>query len=676
MEKKIISTKADTLLAIKDLVKKSYIEDMVIVTAGEFMHKKMEIFHKVYEHFKGDKIVVRSSPINEDNVAAVDDLHLANVLGVDSGDSDQVCDAIMSIFKSYVKGELTDENIEEIKDEQVLIQRESKNIVLSGVVFTRDIINNRPYYMVNYDANRKTDFISTSRNERTLWIARNVSREFLDVKFLKLLMAIREIEDIFKQEEALDIGFGIDEENNIIIFRVRQLVKLIGKSKTMTDREFADTKAFAKCNYLDTGHILSDMAYCKVAELIGHNPRPLDYSIVKEYIVSKSWNRGLCDLGYSYVPESLIQKVGNKPYMSVSYAFEGLTPEDLNSQLKFKLYGYYEDKLKKNKTIHDKFESEIMFTSYDFSTDKRLIELRENDFSEGEIQQIRNCLYNLTKEAVFSYDEITNSDKQSLLLLIKTRRQISDSSPLEETNVMKLHKYVMEINDSIKKHAVQQLARQDRYSTMAQNFCDSLVAQGYFTEEEMKAFKASVPTVFTDFDRDFDSFIHGETSLEEFNENYGQLRMSTYNIRTDCYQNMSFEVIPNSPSRKDKKQIEPKLLDTKKLMQALRDAGITISPEKFMEFMVKAIKNREYFLFEYSKSISLMLDIIIQLGATIGIAREDMSYLEIQDLLSYHSRESYIQTTQTNRSIYHSNTYLVLPNVIFDVGDIDVIGKS
>jgi len=226
------------------------------------------------------------------------------------------------------------------------------------------------------------------------------------------------------------------------------------------------------------------------------------------------------------------------------------------------------------------------------------------------------------------------------------------------------------------KHAVQQLARQDRYSTMAQNFCDSLVTQGYFTEEEMKAFKASIPTVFTDFDRDFDSFIHGETSLEEFNENYGQLRMSTYNIRTDCYQNMSFEVIPNSPSRKDKKQIEPKLLDTKKLMQALRDAGITISPEKFMEFMVKAIKNREYFLFEYSKSISLMLDIIIQLGATIGIAREDMSYLEIQDLLSYHSRESYIQTTQTNRSIYHSNTYLVLPNVIFDVGDIDVIGKS
>ena len=129
MEKKIISTKADTLLAIKDLVKKSYIEDMVIVTAGEFMHKKVEIFHKVYEHFKGDKIVVRSSPINEDNVTAVDDLHLANVLGVDSGDSDQVCDAIMSIFKSYVKGELTDENIEEIKDDSYVTLRTQENML-------------------------------------------------------------------------------------------------------------------------------------------------------------------------------------------------------------------------------------------------------------------------------------------------------------------------------------------------------------------------------------------------------------------------------------------------------------------------------------------------------------------------------------------------------------------
>lgn len=676
MENKLISTKADTLLAIKNSVKKSQIEDMVIVTVGNFMNKKVETFHMVYQQFRGDKIVVRSSPKNEENVAAVDDFHLANVLGVDSDDLSQVCDAIMSIVKSYVKGEFNDSLVEEIKDEQILIQRESKNIVLSGVVFTRDIIHNRPYYMVNYDTNRNNDYISIRKNEKTLWIARNVSREFLDIKFLKLLLAIREIEEIFPDEEALDIGFGIDDKNNIIIFRVRQLVKLIGKSKTMTDREFADTKAYAKCAYLDTNHILSDMAYCGVAELIGHNPRPLDYSIVKEFIASKIWNRGLCDLGYSYVPDALLQKIGNKPYLSISYSFEGLTPEDLNSQLKFKLYAYYEKKLKQDKHMHDRLELDVMFSSFDFATDKRLEELYDEGFSRSEIEQIRTCLYKLTKDAVYSYDEVTNADKTALLLLIKLRRQIIDGAPLDESNVMKLHKYIMELTDCIKKYAVQQLARQDRYASMARNFCETLVTQGYFTQEEMDAFKASIRTVFMEFDIDFDRFIHGELSREEFDETYGQLRMSTYNIRTDCYSSMSFDIIPDSPSRKDKKQKEARLLDTKKLMEALKNAGLNISPEKFMEFMVKALKNREFFFFEFSKSISLMLDIIIQIGELIGIAREDLSYLELQDLLSYHSRESYVQITQTNRSIYHSNTYLVLPNIIFDVGDIDVIGKN
>ncbi len=52
----------------------------------------------------------------------------------------------------------------------------------------------------------------------------------------------------------------------------------------------------------------------------------------------------------------------------------------------------------------------------------------------------------------------------------------------------------------------------------------------------------------------------------------------------------------------------------------------------------------EYFKFEFTKSLSLMLDVIVKLGEVMAIPREDMSYLEIQDLLSYHSRDSYIQT--------------------------------
>lgn len=115
------------------------------------------------------------------------------------------------------------------------------------------------------------------------------------------------------------------------------------------------------------------------------------------------------------------------------------------------------------------------------------------------------------------------------------------------------------------------------------------------------------------------------------------------------------------------------MLDSDKLQQALLDAGIHITPEKFMDFVIRATKNREYFKFEFTKSLSLILETIIHLGDMLGIAREDMSYLEIQDLLSYHSRNSYIQIIEQRRTLYHANTYLVLPEVIFGVGDIDVI---
>ena len=64
------------------------------------------------------------------------------------------------------------------------------------------------------------------------------------------------------------------------------------------------------------------------------------------------------------------------------------------------------------------------------------------------------------------------------------------------------------------------------------------------------------------------------------------------------------------------------------------------------------------------------------MGDILGIAREDMSYLEIQDLLSYHSRDSYIQIIEMRRNMYHANRYLMLPEVIFDVGDIDVVDFS
>lgn len=673
MGKPEISTKSDTLMSIRDLVKKSYVEDIEVVYVREFLGGSSDVYSRIAKTFAGDTIVVRSSSKNEDSMVSSNAGHFESVLGVDSSSEKEVCDAITAVMHSYIEGEVTDSALEQIMDEQILVQRQTKDIKLSGVVFTRDIIYNRPYYMITYDDNGSTDSVTSGQGGKTKWIAKNVSREFVDDDFLALIFAVREIEEIFGDVEALDIEFGIDSNRRVVIFQVRPLAAIIGKPTPMTDHEFIDTKAFAKCNYLDTNHILSDMAYWNPAEIIGTNPRPLDYSLYRELITARIWSKGLEELGYTQVDDELMQKVGNKPYISVNYTFDGLTPACIDGQLRYKLNRYYESKLKKDKTAHDKIEFEIVFNSYDFMTDERLKELAENGFTDSEINQIRNALFELTQNVVNSYDDICDRDNKALEMLTELRHDIRDHSPLSDTNVMKLYNYIEVLLNSIKQHGTPQFTRQARCAFMARSFCRTLVEKGYFTQNEMDAFMLSISTVASEFERDFDRYSHGEMTREEFNRIYGHLRLGTYDIRTDCYREMYFDMGSVRLTGNNKKQREAAMLDETKLKMALDEAGLDITPAKFTEFLISATKNREYFKFEFTKSLSLMLEIIIKLGGILGIAREDMSYLEIQDLLSYHSRDSYIQIIQARRNMYHAYKYLVLPEVIFGVGDIDVI---
>ncbi len=673
MDKSIISTKADRLLAISDVLKKSYIEKSMVIRVSDFTKSKTVIFHTISEMFKGDKIVVRSSSKNEDSMSGSNAGHYESVLNVNSSDYEEVCQAIVTVINSYMDNNVSDAAMADISEEQILIQKQATDIIMSGVIFTRDIVNNTPYYMISYDEDGTTDYVTSGQGGKTKWIARNVSREFVDEQFYSILEAVKELEGIFSDVEALDIEFGVNSQKQVVIFQVTPLVAVINNAKPMTDKDFADTKSFAKCAYLDTNHMMSDMAYWNPADVIGTNPRPLDYSLYSEFITASVWTDAIAKLGYDNVSAELMQKIGNKPFVSINRAIEGLTPRGLDSQLKYKLNQYYREELAKDKNIHSTIEQQLLFNSFDFVTDKKLQDMMEHGFTEVEFWRIREALYKLTINVLASYDNICNRDLNDIDQLAQIRHQIREEAPLTETNVMKLYKYVEELRTSILEHGAPQFVRQARCAAIAKKFCDSLVEGDFFSKDEMDSFMLSIPTVKTEFESDFESYRKGQLSKEEFNKKYGHQRLGTYDIRTDCYGNMQFDSVSLKTNSIKKKNIQGKLLDYDKLKKALEAAGLKVTPEKFTDFLIKATKNREYFHSEYTKSLSLMLEIIIKLGDVLGIAREDMSYLEIQELSSYHSRDSYIQIIESRRTMYHANSYLMLPEVILGLGDIDVI---
>ncbi len=662
-----ITTKSDTWLLLRDIVKKSFIEEMTVIKVKDYLEREEEVLKAVSNTYSGDNIVVRSS-VKTVNSEYPDAMNHFCVYDIPSCDEDEVASAFDVIIASY-RDEMDD--VEGLGTREILIQRQATDIIISGVIHTRDIIYNRPYYVVTY-RDYSDGQITKEKSKHVKWIAKNVSREFIDEKFYKLIDAAKEIEKIYSDMEALDIEFAIDKSENIIIFMVKPLGVMRGKQKPISDHDFSDTKAFAKCHYLDNNKFLSDKAYWNPSGALGINPRPLDYSIYRSIITDSIWNDSITELGYSEVADELMLKIGNRPYITINNAFEALTPSAIDKKLKHKLLEYYNNQLLKDRKLHDKVETELVFNAYDFSTDDNMRKLIFEGFTKEETVVLRDALYNITASILYMYDDMCKRDMKALAEIREVRENIIKATPVYETNSMKLYGYIKQLLDSIRDDGTPQYARHGRCAYIAMSFCNTLVDKKFFTGEEMDEFLGSISTVETDYNQAVLDYNNQRISKEEFNSRYGYMRISAYDIRTECARNLSQVPVKYNAVYCDLDEV--KFLDEDKLALALEAAYINdITPKVFMDYIVKSIKNMELFKHEYTQSISLVLDIIERIGDIQGIAKEDMSYLEIQDLLSYHSRDTYIQMIAERRTMYHANSYLVLPDVICGVGDIDVV---
>jgi glutamine kinase len=106
------------------------------------------------------------------------------------------------VIKSYFDKRNTNEN------NQILVQDQSKNIVSSGVIFTRSNESGSPYYIINYDISDSTDSVTQGKIGNTIKIFRNTKYSKIPKKWKKLLEAVQEIEKIL-DSTFLDIEFGI-----------------------------------------------------------------------------------------------------------------------------------------------------------------------------------------------------------------------------------------------------------------------------------------------------------------------------------------------------------------------------------------------------------------------------------------------------------------------------------
>ena len=186
----IISTKANTLKALKPLLKKSKIEEMFVFTVPDWKNKKADIIKKVKQIFSPHKIVIRSSAVNEDTLDNSMAGCFDSMLNVDSDNENEVEAAIKKVIDSY-KNKASESSFN-----QVLIQPQTKDIVISGVVFTRTLEANGPYYAINYDdSTGETDTVTKGVENKMIKISKFAENRHIPKIMQNILNSVKEIEE-------------------------------------------------------------------------------------------------------------------------------------------------------------------------------------------------------------------------------------------------------------------------------------------------------------------------------------------------------------------------------------------------------------------------------------------------------------------------------------------------
>lgn len=684
-QKKLISTKADTLFALRSLIHESSIEEMYILRVRDYQMDKLEVCCEIMQQFRGRRIVVRSSSSAEDSFQRSNAGRYKSILDVDSSSKEEIIAAVDAVIASYAK------DIRNLENEQVLIQCQAKNVACSGVVFTRDIQNNKPYYLINYDETGSTDSVTSGSAGRMMKIIRNVDVNTLRTPWKELLRAVQELEHIM-EGLALDIEFAINRENRVILFQMRPLVASYKQLNSFDDHAFFGLLEDAGMMYqhhknvvTGTPMMLSDMAFWNPSEIIGNNPRPLDYSLYRAIITHRAWNRGIARLGFRTLNQDLMHQIGNKPYICLEYSFYSLIPQQVDEELALRLVSYYQDALRNNLTAHDKIEFEIVFTTCDFGTKERTGCLLEHGFTEEERLQLTDALQSVTEHAVLHFDGILKEDMVSLKRLEEIRKEQEWVLQSPRATIHQILAAVQELLGSLQRYGTPQFARQARMAFMARAFLRSLTENGpvsgdgasWFTQEETDAFMQSISTVATEFERDFRAFSMDEITRDEFNEKYGHLRVGTYDIRTERYDQMNFR--PGPSRNHEKKEGRPDALDEKRLEQAISESGLSVTPKQLVHFIRHAIEQREYFKFEFTKSLSLILELLVRAGAVLEISRQNLSWLEIEDfkIPQYMSgdelRDRLEVLIEERHRRYQEFRELSLPEVILDRSSLDVV---
>ncbi len=669
-------SKAKNLAMLQGKLKNALILPLTILTKNKVKNNPQQALEDIKAFCVSNaiqKLIIRSSSLNEDSMQNSNAGAFLSIANIAVNDKDAIMHALRQVADSMPND-----------DDELLVQPCIEHIVLCGVGFSVDKDNFSPYYCIECDASGSnssitdgsskekisyfqyrdmptypTNKINDSKdmsqkcNEKKVYnntLSTQSADSINHKRFQIIIMLMQELESIM-QYNFIDIEFAfakpctkdavntmLDNGEILYLLQVRPLVQSHINLFNAVPQDALSRLQKRLASFLKkTPNILGDRAIFGVmpdwnpAEIIGLRPKRLALSLYKEIVTDNIWAYQRDNYGYKALhSHPLMHSFLGIPYIDVRASFNSFIPKELDSRIAEKLANYYLKRLATHPEFHDKVEFEIVFSCYDFNTPSSLSLLLEHGFNSNEIKRIEFSLLELTNSIIDTKNGYYTKD------LEKVGRLQDSFMAIQSSDYSLIDKIYWSLQEC-KRLGTLPFAGIARAGFVAILMLNSLVTIGFLSKEEKQTFLHTLNTISKQLAED--SMNLNAENKTAFLQKFGHLRAGSYDILSPRYDE-DFERYFNL----DKKhEAQPHKLFSlskerlKELDRILKEHGLKIDSREFFSFLKIAIEGREYAKFEFSKLLSYTLVLIGELGVHYGIAKEDMAYLDIHDILSLYA---------------------------------------
>lgn len=658
------STKAGTLRGLSRAMDADIFCDQIIIARTTWdCADTQQALDAACSRFVGKTLAVRSSAALEDgweNSFAGVNLSLTHVAPT----PDALGAAVQAVFGSYAETSHHDE---------VLIQPMVDDVVISGVVLTRDLDTGGPYYAINYDDfSGRTDTVTGGAKSKTVLVHRSRPDALRSPRFRRLVTHVIEIERVTSTAE-LDIEFCITADDRIYILQVRPLAArkmwtMISDQETdnMIGRVRSQVITLLGPDDLACGKksVLSEMTDWNPAEMIGKTPRPLALSLYRYLITDEIWARARANMGYRFVDGPLLHSIEGRPYIDVRRSFNSFLPAGLDDTFAAALVEHQIAVLSEAPALHDKVEFEIAVTCNDMNFAAARDRLKAGGFADADINELEVRLSRLTQAAIDPAHDVV-AQRLALTEHLVAHRHQGD---------LDFQTYLRNTLAACRTYGTLPFSELARHGFIAVSMLKAICARGIFSDDERDGFMRSINTVATEFVHDIHAVTTQQGSMSAFLQRYGHLRPGTYDIESWRYDEQPELYLGTSTPQ----SVTPETFELTTTMRGniqvlIDEAGFHISPDQLFSYIRRSVQAREAAKFAFTHCISDSLKAIGHWAEGLGFSREEASFLTIEEIFAAPDRHAAGEQIAAAREMNALTMSVRLPEIIVDAADVDVV---